>query len=225
MEENNNNKENFQSETKEVVNEVKNAFKGTNFKDEAMNTKNFFLKFIKSPIGTVREACDNNGNNIMIAIILLAILVIANVLKYIIDYSSSDYLEVEAKYLILKILSPILFVTVFTLITYFMGGKERKSLTTIVSAIVIAITPFVVLKVIGVLYALINQALSIGFIYDMIDLTITFITMVLLMNTIKELITKTGDEEKDFRKVILIVFISYAIICVLGKLEIYSFFC
>ena len=222
--EENNNKENFQNETKETVNQVKNAFKGTNFKDEAMNTKNFFLKFIKAPISTVKEAACGEGNNIMIAIILLAILVIASVLSDVIFYSFSEYLDITVKTVVLDIISPVIFVAVFSMATYFMSGNSGKSLSTIVSALVIAITHIVIKNVIGVAYTLINEAISIGFIYSMLSNTLIFVAMVLLMKAIKGLITITGEEDTDFKKVVLIVFISYAVLSILSSLNIYSSF-
>lgn len=222
MEENNNNKEKFKNETKETVNQVKEAFKGTDFKTEAVNAKNFCLNFLKAPIATVKSIASGEGNNIIIACILLVLLIVFNVLGDAIYYGLNEYLDITAKVVVLDIISPILFIIVFSAATYLLGGKEKKNITTILTAIVVAFTPYIIRDIIYIIYILINQVLSIYFIFNMISLTLGFATMVLLMYTIKALITKTGDEDKDFRRVLFIVFVSYAVVCILNKLEIYS---
>ena len=149
-------------------------------------------------------------------------MILLNIIGDAIYYGMNEYLEITAKIIVLDIISPIIFVAVFSAMTYFFSGKNKKSIATVIPAIMVAFTPFVIRDIIYVLYTLINEAISIYFIYNMISLTINFMTMVLLMYTIRELITKTDEEDKDFRRIILIVFVSYAIVCILTKLEIYS---
>lgn len=228
MEENNNNNEpevnknNFKKETKDAVNKVKDAFKGTDFKSELNNLKKFFVNFVKSPIQTVKSIASGESNGIVISIVLLVLMILLNIIGDAIYYGMNEYLEITAKIIVLDIISPIIFVAVFSAMTYFFSGKNKKSIATVIPAIMVAFTPFVIRDIIYVLYTLINEAISIYFIYNMISLTINFMTMVLLMYTIRELITKTDEEDKDFRRIILIVFVSYAIVCILTKLEIYS---
>lgn len=228
MEENNNNNEpevnknNFKNETKDAVNKVKDAFKGTDFKSELNNLKNFFVSFAKSPIQTVKSIASGERNGIVISIVLLVLMILLNIIGDAIYYGINEYLEITAKIIVLDIISPIIFVAVFSAMTYFFSGKNKKSIATVIPAIMVAFTLFVIRDIIYVLYTLINEAISIYFIYNMVSLTINFMTMVLLMYTIRELITKTDEEDKDFRRIILIVFVSYAIVCILTKLEIYS---
>jgi len=233
MEENNNNNESktdeinqskLKNETKEAVNEVKAAFKRTDFKSELSNLKDFCVDFVKSPISTVKSIANGERNGIVIAIVLLILMILLNVIGDAIYYGMNEYMDITAKIVVLDIISPIILVAVFSAATYFLSGKEKKGVTTVISAIIIAFAPILVRMILYIIYTLISEALSIYFIYSMFSYTISFISTVLLAITIKELITKTEEEDKDFRKIILIIFISYAVTCILSKLEIYTSF-
>ncbi len=233
MDENNNNNNNNEQNInvgaafKDVADKAKTAFKETDFKAEAVNTKNFFIDFVKKPLNTVRAMANSKNGKLILAIFLIGALCLFNVLGTVIYYGVNEYLDVEdieAKTVVLDIISPIIFLVVFAGSTYLFSGKEKKSVPTVVTTVAVAMTPLVLKSLLYIIYIVINQAISIYFIYNMFASTLSFMSIVLMMYSMKDLISKTDDRDKNFRKILLIAFVAYAILAVLSKLEIYTSF-
>ncbi len=232
MEENNNNntekefsvdfdKEALKSQTKETVNQVKETFKNTDFKKEADATKGFILELISSPVTTIKSIVSEEQNRFSNAVILMVCFIATALIEYVLRCLVNTYSNFNLKTAVLYVISPIIYVLAFSASTYLLSGKNKKNITTILSGIIVGFTPLVIRNVVDIVEVIIDKLLPLGFIFNMITSALYFAGIGLVIYAIKGLITSEGNEDKDFRKVVVIAFAAYAIIYVLSRLGIY----
>ena len=203
-------KEELKNQTKETVNQVKETVKNINFKEDAKATKGFVLKMIQNPISTIKEVVEGKENHFTIAIIFL--------ICFIVIYGVLGLLN---KDLIKGILSPIILVLSMTISIVLFGGKDKKSMPTIITGVTISIVPLLVAYVIGILSEILgNPELLVG-LYNGIKIAATALYAVLAYFAINGLITTETEENKSFRKYSIIMIVSYAIVAIFEVLNLY----
>lgn len=151
MEEKENSNE-IKEEAKATINDVKETMKKVNVKDDAKETSGFISSMMKDPLAKLKEIADDKSNrNLKVAIILLTIWTIVMFIKSI--ASSAWRLSIGNSLLnvIKAILAPIISIITLSLITYFMQKDNKKSLTTIITAITISQLPLISAYVISLL--------------------------------------------------------------------------
>lgn len=232
MEENNNNnnekefsvdinKEELKNQTKDTVNQVKETIKNVDFKKDASATKGFVLEMIKKPFTTINDIVSEKENRFAIAVILMICFIALSAINYIIrlsEYNTFDFMS-----FVLSVISPVLFVLAFTVSTFLFGGKDKKSLTTMISGVSIAVVPFAIKELVKVIDFFVAK-LSIDFIGYIIDIandTLMLVGFALLFVTIKGVITQE-DDDKSFRKFAVIVLVAYVILKVLKIIKLYA---
>ena len=231
MDENNNNeekefavnidKEELKNQTKDTVNQVKESFKNTDFKTEAKATKGFILDFIKKPYSTIEAIATEKENKFTTAVMLMVTMMILSGGQYLAYKAFNSYAgKVELKQLIIYIITPLLFVLAFTIGTVLFGGKEKKSITTILASLTVAYSPFILTAAVHVIYYIIDVK-GIGYIYNIVSNTAYFFSYTLMAAAIRKLISPEEDKDKLFRKLAVIILTGYAILKVLAILEIY----
>ncbi len=235
MEENNNNnnekefsvdidKEELKNQTKDTVNQVKESFKNTNFKDEANKTKGFVLKMISAPYSTIQEVVSEKENYFSNAVMLVVAYMIAKLIQYVVYIGTSSYAKFEIGDALIRVLNPILFVLAVTAATYLFGGKDKKKITTILSGVAISRVPAIISTVVVALDTLLYKVLKLSILsncFSVVTSALSFIGTALLFLTISGVVTQEGTEDKKFRKVAVIMLVAYAITQVLTLLKIY----
>lgn len=227
MEENKNkeqniNTEEIKKETVETVNQVKETIKNVNIKNDAKEAKGFVSSMFKDPFGTLKQIVNDNKNKYFkIAIIFVIIWMIAILISKLFAVSISIFsvkiVFSKVSSIIKAVIAPLVGVVVFSGIVYFMNKENKKSITTILTAVVTAKTPVIVASVVSLL--------------TIIDSKISLITspFASLCNAISIVLiyfaTKTifGEEQnsKFFKKFVIIEAIYYVAYIVVSLLGIY----
>ena len=235
MEENNNNnnekefsvdinKEELKNQTKDTVNQVKESFKNTNFKDEANKTKGFVLKLISAPYTTIQEVVSEKENYFSNAVMLVVAYMIVKLVYYVVHIATSEYLKFEIGEALIRVLNPILFIIAVTAATYLFSGKDKKKLTTILSGVAISRVPAIISVFVSAVDVLIYKVLKLSIIsncFSVVTSALSFAGTALLFLAISGLISQEDNEDKKFRKVVVIMLVTYAITQVLTLLKIY----
>jgi hypothetical protein len=233
MDENNNNekefavsydKEELKNQAKDTVNQVKESFKNTNFKDEANKTKGFVLKMISAPASTIKEVVSENENYFSNAVMLVVAYMIAKIIQYVVYVGTSSYAEFKLGEAVIRLANPILFVLAVTAATYLFGGNGKKSITTIITAVAISRVPAIISCVCVALETIIYKILSLSIIsyaFSAVTSTLSFVGTALLFLAISGVVNPEDGDDKRFRKIAVIMLVAYAIIEVLTVLKIY----
>lgn len=232
MDENNNknefsvniDKEELKNQTKETVNQVKETIKNVDFKKDADATKGFILEMISKPFTTIQNIVTESENRFSNAIILMICFIAASVIEYFIGVMLYEYSTFKFMSCVLAIISPVIFVLAFTASTFLFGGKDKKSITTIISGIAVSTTPLIFTTLLSALYTIFVGKMDIdviGYLISILSNTLSFISTVLMFFAIKGVITKE-DDDKMFRKVAIIILVGYIILKILSKLNLYA---
>lgn len=231
MAENNNNsefkvevdKEELKNQTKETVNQVKETVKNINFKEDANATKGFILELISKPFTTIKNIVTEKENNFSSAVILMICYIVISFAYYLLGIMCYEFSKFQFMPAVKSIISPVLYVLAFTIAVFLFGGKDKKNITTIISGIAIAVTPLIVVKLLSGISLICVGKLGISVIGNIVGIlndVLKFASVALMFVAIKNLIT-SDDEDKVFRKVIIIVAVGYAILEVLSLVKIY----
>lgn len=231
MEENNNNnnekefsvdidKEELKNQTKDTVNQVKETIKNVDFKKDANATKGFVLEMIKKPYSTIKDVVSDKENRFANAVILMICFMVLSGVGYIASVAFTKYLDFKFGTFLIDIISPLLYVLAFAVAVVLFGGKEKKSITTILSGLTIAYTPKVLSMLTGIIYSIVSVKI-IGYINGIIVSTASFLSIALTFIAIDGLVTPGDDEDKTFRKVSVIVCVAFVILKVLTICGIY----
>ena len=227
MEENKNkeqniNTEEIKKETVETVNQVKETIKNVNIKNDAKEATGFVSSMFKDPFGTLKQIVNDNTNKYLkTAIIFVIVWMVAILISKLFSVSISSF-SVKIAFskvssIIKAVIAPLVGVVVFSGIVYFMNKENKKSITTILTAVVTAKIPVIVASIVSLL--------------TIIDSKISLITspFASLCNVISIVLiyfaTKTifGEEQnsKFFKKFVKIEAIYYVVYIVVSLLGIY----
>lgn len=159
------NTEDLKKETSETVNQVKDAIKNVNLKNDTKEAKGFFFSFFKDPLGEMKKATSSVDNKfikiaIIIFVIWLAIILAANLLNTATNYLFGTFGSFSYFFshlfrnvfnLAKDLIAPV--ITILTLSGLIYGFKKVKnrSFLTIASSILIAKIPVVIATIVSLL--------------------------------------------------------------------------
>lgn len=216
------NTEEIKKETVETVNQVKETIKNVDIKKDAKEATGFVSSMFKDPFGTIKQIVNDSTNKFFkIAIIFMIVWIIAIFVGNLFGTSMTKFsfnLAFKQILSIIKaIVAPLVGVIVLSGIVYLMNKENKKSIVTIMTAIVTAKIPVIIATVISLL--------------TIIDYKISYITtpFASLCNVISVVLmyfaTKSifGEEQnsKFFKKFVMIETIYYVIYIVVSFLGIY----
>lgn len=216
------NTEEIKKETVETVNQVKETIKNVDIKKDAKEATGFVSSMFKDPFGTIKQIVNDSTNKFFkIAIIFMIVWIIAifvgNLLGTSMTKFSFNLAFKQILSIIKAIVAPLVGVIVLSGIVYLMNKENKKSIVTIMTAIVTAKIPVIIATVISLL--------------TIIDYKISYITtpFASLCNVISVVLmyfaTKSifGEEQnsKFFKKFVIIETIYYVIYIVISFLGIY----
>lgn len=209
--------ENLKKETASVINEAKEQMKNINIKEEAEKGKGLIKNLWKEPIKTIKEiAQDEENKTFKTALFIIAIWVIAVLLRNIMFYATSKYYSFNFLDTLKVTITPILKILVMVGAIYFVNKNAKKSVSRIITSVSIAKIPAVITSVLSFL-TLISSKMS--YILSPISSVLSIISMILMFFTVK-FITEEEDDTEAFKKFVLVQGIYYIAYFVINFLDI-----
>ena len=152
------NTDELKEETKETFNKVKSEIKDANFKEETVKATNFVKEMVMNPIEAVKNVAQGNGAKLATVIVIVFALLISNVAYEIVSLFSYSYGTFGDKLwdIVTAITEPLFLLLVPTLLI-FLFNKNKKSLLTTLSTMVVAYVPAIFSNVVSIVYLLISQ--------------------------------------------------------------------
>lgn len=213
------NTEEIKKETVETVNQVKDAVKNVDIKNDAKEATGFVKNMFKDPFATMKSIVDDSKNKYLkTAIIFIIIWTLVVFIKtlYIKSWSFRAVFR-NILYLIKAIIAPVLGIIVYSAIVYFMNKENKKSFVTTITAITTAKIPVIAAAVISLLTIFASSASKI---IVPINAFASAISIVLTYFTAK-MICGEKENSKFFTKFVIIEAIYYVAYILISFLEIY----
>ncbi len=149
------NTEELKTEAQNTVNQVKDTIKNVNIKKDTEETKGFIGDVFKDPLAKIQEIATKNSSKFFkFALILVAIWVVANIVKQCFEANSLwGYFNFGKSMLsiLLAAITPILIVLIMSLIIFVMNKNNKKSLTTVITVISVAKIPVIIASIVNLL--------------------------------------------------------------------------
>lgn len=208
--------EELKKETQETVNEVKETIKNVDFKKDTEEAKGFLKEMISNPFETIKKVATGEKNVLKNVIIIMVLYVLASFVQQAIytlkrgwfdDFG--DFLD-KAFALLTSITYPVFYVLVPVVIILLLNRKNKKSLITVISTIVVTYIPIALAEVINVIKTLIS---GISIVTSPINTTLSAIAIIMSYFGIKELFGI--EEHKDSIKTYALVKLIAAFVMVL----------
>lgn len=209
--------EDLKNETVNTVNQFKDTIKNVDLKNDVVETKGFIKDFVKNPLNKIKEVAKAEEKTFLkIAIFMLAIWMIALLIPEIPDikyYKSRIF-----KYILMLLktaVAPLLGVITLSSGIYILNKEEKKPLSKIIVAVVIAKIPVIIANVIAILYLISTDVYKI---VAPISAFCSIISTVLVYFAIKNLSNSENAEDafKIFVKAEAIFYVVYLVLSFLG---------
>lgn len=218
------NTEEIKKETVETVNQVKETIKNVDIKNDAKAATGFVSSMFKDPFATIKQIVnDKNNKHFKTAIIFVVIWMLAGLIAtlfgsyYYLNRFSFDLAFKQMLAIVKAVIAPVLSVLILSGIVYVMNKDNKKSMITVLTAIVTAKIPVIVASVVSLL-TIIDSKVSLvtspfASLCNVISIVLTYFT------------TKTifGEEQnsKFFKKFVIIEAVYYVCYVVVSLLGIY----
>ena len=202
--------ENLKEETKDTVNQVKESIKNVNFKNDAEETKGFLKEMLSNPFEAVRKiACEEE--NVLNKVVMIMLVFIAASFAYslisVIKYGKYSGVLDNILSLVAGVLDPVFFVLAPSVMILLLNKENKKSLTTIISTIVVASVPVVINYLIDIVELVLS---GISLITGPISTGLSAVALVLTYFGMKDLFGI--EEHKDFIKKYAVIKVAAALI-------------
>lgn len=202
--------ENLKEETKETVNQVKESIKNVNFKNDAEETKGFLKEMLSNPFEAVRKIA-NEEENVLNKVVMIMLVFIAASFAYslisVIKYGKYSGVLDNILSLVAGVLDPVFFVLAPSVMILLLNKENKKSLTTIISTIVVASVPVVINYLIDIVELVLS---GISLITGPISTGLSAVALVLTYFGMKDLFGI--EEHKDFIKKYAVIKVAAALI-------------
>lgn len=228
MEENENkeavvNKDEIKEETVKTAQEVKEAIKNADLKNDAKATKGFVTEMFKNPLGRLKEIAEGKDNkDFKFAIILAVIWMIAVCIRY---FAGIYSLDAFFKYnfgnniltLLKTIIAPVIGIIVLSLVVFVFNKNNKKSFVTILTAVTAAKLPTIIAAVLGLLRLFSKDVTRL---LTPVSSLCSVVTIVLTFFAVKALYGEE-DNGKFLKTFVIIEAIYYVAYLLISYLEIY----
>lgn len=211
--------EELKSEASNTVNQVKETIKNVDIKKDSIETKGFIKDMFKNPLGKIREiATKNTGKFLTYAIIILIIWVAAELIKRCFTLNTIwGYSNLGKSFLsiIKATITPIISILVMSLIVFLMNTKNKKSLTTVITEIIVANIPLAIASIVSLLTIISSQITMITrpftALCNVIAIILTYFATKALFG-----VEKNSDFIKKYVAIEAIYYVAYIVIASLG---------
>lgn len=212
--------EKLKNETKETVNQVKDTIKNVNFKKDTEETKGFLKEMFSDPFEAVRKVASGEENILKKAIIIMIIFIAASVvyeLISLIKYGKYSGIGDNLLDLVASVLNPIFYIVVPALVILVMNKNSKKSLTTVISTLVVTSVPVVINRVIDIIEILVS---GITIISGPISTALSAVALVLTYFGMKD-IFEADNDSSFIKKYAIIKLVAAFVLVILGRIGIY----
>lgn len=198
--------EDLKNQTKETVQQFKDTIKDVNFKEDAKETTGFIKEMITNPYEAVRSVAKEERNAFKNSIIIMILYIAANVIYEIISimkYGKFSGFGNNVKGFVVSFIDPVRYMLVPTIIVFaglILTKRNKKSLTTIISTLVVAYVPSVIAEVVLLVERL---APAIDLISSPIRTGLGVVTTILTYFGMKEIFEE--EEHANFIKIFLLI--------------------
>ena len=205
--------EEIKKETVDTVNQVKETIKNVDIKKDAKEATGFVSSMFKDPFGTIKQIVNDNTNKYFkIAIIFMIIWIVAIFISSLLATTPMHRFSFNLAFkqilsIIKAVVAPLIAVIVLSGIIYLMNKENKKSIVTIITAIVTAKIPSIIATVVSLL-TIIDYKVS--YITAPFSSLCNVISIILMYFATKSIF---GEEQKSkfFIKFVIIEAIYYAI--------------
>lgn len=211
--------EELKTEASSTVNQVKETIKKVDIKKDGIETKGFITEMFKDPLGKIQEiVTKDTGKFLTYSIIILVIWSAARLISSCFSVANLwgfSHIGNSILSIIKSTITPTIGVLIMSIIIFIMNKKNKKALTTIITAVIVANLPVAIsaivnlLKLISVQISYITSAFS-GF-CSIISIILIYFTMKSIFGT-----EKNSDFIKTFVIVEAIYYIIYFVLSFLG---------
>lgn len=226
MEDNDNNNgfsvdtEELKNEAKDTVNQVRDTIKNANFKEDAEETKGFLKGMLARPFETIKRIASGEENILSKIIVIMIIFTAASILNeilYVIRFRKYFGVGDNLLSIVSSVVNPLIYVLVPSILVFILNKKNKKSLITVVSTIVITSIPAVINRVLDLLITVASQT---AVFVSPFQTVCTLVGAVLGFYGMKELF-EDDDIEGFIKKYACIKLVAAFVFVILGKLGIY----
>ena len=214
-------KDEIKEETVKTAQEVKEAIKNVNIKNDAKATTGFIKEMFKNPLGRLKDiAEDNSHKDFKFAVVLAIIWMIVSGLVYIGSYYSIDsFFRYDfgghLLSLIKAIIAPALGIIVLAAIVFIVNKNNKKSFVTVLTSITAAKIPTILASILGLLRFI---SLETSKIINPVAAFARVITIVFTFFGVKALFGEEDNSKflKSFIIIEAIYYVAYFVISFLG---------
>lgn len=212
--------EKLKNETKETVNQVKDTIKNVDFKKDTEETKGFLKEMFSDPFEAVKKVASGEENVLKKAVMIMIIFIVASVvyeLISLIKYGKYSGIGDNILDLVASVLNPIFYIVVPALVILIMNKNSKKSLTTVISTLVVTSVPVVINNVIDIIEILVS---GITIISGPISTALSAASLVLTYFGMKDLFEEDNDSS-FIKKYVIIKLVAAFVLVILGRIGIY----
>ena len=212
--------EDLKNETKDTVNKVKETIKNVDLKKDAEATKGFVKEMFSNPIEAVKRA-SSGEEGILKKVIIIVLLHIVVMCAYKIIDVIRDYGITQILFHLDKIIwystKPLVSIILFSLIIYIMNKNNKKTLTSIVSTMVVATIPLVIFDLLELIRMVTYGVSAVAIFTNSLSTMFFGIYIIIAYFGMKEIFGIT-EENKAIKKFSLVQLIVAALLFVLYSL-------
>ncbi len=212
--------EKLKNETKETVNQVRDTIKNVDFKKDTEETKGFLKEMLSNPFEAVKKVASGEENVLKKAVMIMIIFIVASVvyeLISLIKYGKYSGIGDNILDLVASVLNPIFYIVVPALVILIMNKNSKKSLTTVISTLVVTSVPIVINNVIDIIEILVS---GITIISGPISTALSAVALVLTYFGMKDLFEEDNDSS-FIKKYAIIKLVAAFVLVILGRIGIY----
>ena len=212
--------EDLKIETKDTVNKVKETIKNVDLKKDAEATKGFVKEMFSNPIEAVKRA-SSGEEGILKKVIIIVLLHIVVMCAYKIIDVIRDYGITQILFHLDKIIwystKPLVSIILFSLMIYIMNKNNKKTLTSIVSTMVVATIPLVIFDLLELIRMVTYGVSAVAIFTNSLSTMFFGIYIIIAYFGMKEIFGIT-EENKAIKKFSLVQLIVAALLFVLYSL-------
>ena len=212
--------EDLKNETKDTVNKVKETIKNVDLKKDAEATKGFVKEMFSNPIEAVKRA-SSGEEGILKKVIIIVLLHIVVMCAYKIIEVIRDYGITQILFHLDKIIwystKPLVSIILFSLMIYIMNKNNKKTLTSIVSTMVVATIPLVIFDLLELIRMVTYGVSAVAIFTNSLSTMFFGIYIIIAYYGMKEIFGIT-EENKAIKKFSLVQLIVAALLFVLYSL-------
>ena len=212
--------EDLKNETKDTVNQVKETIKNVDLKKDAEATKGFVKEMFSNPIEAVKRA-SSGEEGILKKVIIIVLLHIVVMCAYKIIDVIRDYGITQILFHLDKIIwystKPLVSIILFSLMIYIMNKNNKKTLTSIVSTMVVATIPLVIFDLLELIRMVTYGVSAVAIFTNSLSTMFFGIYIIIAYFGMKEIFGIT-EENKAIKKFSLVQLIVAALLFVLYSL-------